>query len=51
MVKFVHIHLLLVGEYSDMEGEAGTQVDDSHAERQGDRKEQESRGREERGNC
>ena len=34
MVKFVHIHLLLVGEYSDMEGEAGTQVDDSQKDKE-----------------
>ena len=30
----IYIHLLLVGEYSDMEGEAGTQVDETQKDKE-----------------
>ena len=34
----IYIHLLLFDEYSDMEGEAGTQVDDTQKDKEITRK-------------
>ena len=33
-IYIYYIQLLLVGDYSDMEGEAGTQVDDSQKDKE-----------------